>query len=222
MNTKKELTIYFARHAQSLLNLTPEIICGRSIETSLTELGEKQALSLGCDLLTRTPSIEKIYCSPTRRTRSTALKINKLFEIDIEYRGELLERSQGDWEGEIRSEKYNQEIISKMRKDPFGFKAPNGESLSEVEKRMNSFFNKVKEEHKNKNSTILLVGHGYSFKSLLRKLMNFDPLIILDWSIDNASLSCLKYDYEENKTNFKFFNNSSHLSHLNDLKDLSL
>ena len=64
--------IYFIRHAESVMNTTPEIVGGRSNHTPLTEKGKHQSQELGRRLVNLNIQPEFVYSSPAVRTQQTA------------------------------------------------------------------------------------------------------------------------------------------------------
>lgn len=105
----------FVRHAESLTNCQPEIIAGRSHSAALSTRGEQQAALLGAYLREAYDELAHVYSSGAVRTDATA-------RIALHAAGytqrptvdeRLLEVSQGDYEGRVRSEVYSPEAIER-------------------------------------------------------------------------------------------------------------
>lgn len=136
-----KLDIYFIRHAESEMNNSPHIIQGRNSGVKLSERGIIQAQKLGERLLAEGVKFDAIYSSIAVRAYETArIACEKMgVSANITRLEQLVEQSQGDWEGKIRKEVYTPEVIERIRKDMYNFCPPNGESMKMVEERMYSF-----------------------------------------------------------------------------------
>lgn len=104
-----------------------------------------------------------IFCSPFRRARETAQIFADFSKCNLIEEDSLKEVFVGEYELKDNKEV---ELFSKKYGDEVPF--PNGESLSQVKKRVIQFFKKINKEHKNKN--ILIVTHGYLVKVLLSSI----------------------------------------------------
>lgn len=136
-----KLDIYFIRHAESEMNITPHIIQGRGNNVKLSERGLIQADRLGARLLADKIKFDAVYSSPLLRAYETAKIVcgkigNQPAIIRLE---QLVEQSHGDWEGKIRNEVYTPEVIEQVKADWYNFCPKNGESLKMAEERMYSF-----------------------------------------------------------------------------------
>ena len=131
--------------------------------------------------------IDKVYTSALIRSQETAkyLKFNN-FTIDER----LNEMDFGDFKGmKVREcyEKYA-DFYDKKSKNPYSIKYPNGESIKDLIKRLDSFIKEKSNEHD--KETILCVSHGIAIRAalftILKDLDNFENF----W-LDNGSLSIL-------------------------------
>lgn len=206
------LSLYLIRHSESELNLTPNIICGQSVNIGLSDLGREQSKSLWRRFKREGMTFDKVYSSTARRTIETANIACLGLPCDILSKEELLELHQGDWEGQIRSDKHTEEVLNQIKLDPWNFKAPNGESQKEVGERMTNFVNKIIDDRSFfEKSEIAIFGHGFSFKCFLRELLNFDAKHTYYFNFENTSVSHLKYNYDEQKWLIFYLNDFSHL-----------
>lgn len=190
------LDLYLIRHAESLQNLNPAIIGGRSLTTPLSNRGKIQANLLGLRLKKEQINFSEIYSS-------TALRAIQTSEIVSEHIGfektkivkleELLEIDQGDWEGKPRYKYYTPENIALMNANHLDFKAPNGESQRMVEERMYAFVKTKLLQRYNKNICTAIFTHGLSIKCLLRGILDFNSEHTYKIVINNSSITCLKY-----------------------------
>lgn len=206
------LNFYFVRHAESEKNVAPHIICGRSNDIGLSPNGVKQCKKLLRRLSKEHLYFDYVYTSTAKRAIETFNLTSSLSPFKASH--ELLEMSQGDWEGQNRHETYTVEIISKIKKDPLHFKAPNGESQYEVANRMQNFFSFIIENFKNNPNESLNVGiygHGFAFKCLLIALFDFNAKHSRNIVIDNTSISHLSYNYSAQEWSLHYLNDHSHL-----------
>src|SRR3989344_5078569 len=125
------LNLYLFRHAESQMNLHPDIISGRVNETPLSPLGELQALWLGQRLQNEEILFDQIYSSTAVRAQQTAMIASKQIEYPLENilsSEKLLELDQGDWEGQPRVKIYTPQVLAEINRDNWNFAPKNGES----------------------------------------------------------------------------------------------
>ncbi len=193
------LNFYFIRHAESVMNCAPHIIGGRSNETPLSERGKLEAASLGKRLVAENILFDKIYSSTAVRCRETARLVGKHMGfslVDIVFSGELLELSQGEWQGKPRVEIYTPETVASINTDNWNFTPPNGESQRAVEERMLGFVQRevLPFYTKDRMLSLGIFTHGMAIKCLLRGIMKFTPSITYKILLDNTSITRLQYD----------------------------
>lgn len=125
------------RHQESYANLLG-LYQGQRLDSALTLFGQEEALKLKNKL---SDSYNYIYCSPSLRTKQTANIINN--DSYIVYSDLLKERDWGLWEGHsITYIKNNYNYLYSNRYEK-GIKAPEGETLEEVEERVQNFINNI-------------------------------------------------------------------------------
>jgi probable phosphoglycerate mutase len=195
------LGLYLMRHAETEYNVHNKLIGGQSNFLDLSDRGIKQAETLGKRIKLDEIFFDEVYCSTALRTRKTAEIVCEGIGFplaEIKYSEKLLELSQGEWEGKNREEIYTEDVIRQMRELTWNFKAPNGESQREVENRIhNYFFDDIINERENENLNVGLFMHGLAMKCLIRKVMNSDPGLTYRISLDNCSITHLKYKHNK-------------------------
>lgn len=67
--------IHFIRHAESSMNVNPDLIGGRSPSVTLTGLGKRQARALGVHLRSTGVEFDAVYSSPLERAMQTAYAV---------------------------------------------------------------------------------------------------------------------------------------------------
>ena len=155
--------IIIVRHCQAEGNL--KRFFQGSIDTDITELGEKQIEKVA-ELLSGEP-IEVMYSSPKKRAMKTAEGINIYHKLPIKTDDEIVEIDAGDWEGVLLTdiEKIYPEQMDNWRNDPAKFHAPDGESMAEVYERVKKALLRIVSE--NKDKTICIVSHGCAIKNMM-------------------------------------------------------
>lgn len=210
------LNLYLFRHGETTLNLDTTIIGGQMNYVDLSKRGIKQAKCLGQRLMEEGIIFDEIYSSTAKRAIKTAEIACKIlgYSKKIPAIEELLELSQGDWEEKKVSEIYTPEIIEKMKRLSWNFRAPNGESQREVEQRAYNWIEKniIRRE---KNLNIGIFGHGLTTKCLIRRIIDSDPRITYRMVIDNCSISQFKYAYTGKHQGWSLvkINDNYHLRH---------
>jgi probable phosphoglycerate mutase len=191
-------TIYFLRHAETVMNVESKIIGWQSPQTMLTELWIEQAYKLWKYLKQKNVVFDEIYSSDTVRTRHTARIVwecNWFTEDDITFRSELMEMYQWDWEWLQRDFIYTSWIIKEILADNLNFKAPNWESQKDVENRVMVLINKLLSPE-NKAETIWIFTHGFAIRCFLRWILSSDARMSYRIAIDNTSITKVRWDGE--------------------------
>ncbi len=191
------LNIYLFRHAQTPYNANNDVLVGgRSnfLELSVPK-GIEQAQLLGKRLKAEKIKFDRVYSSPAIRTIKTANIVCDIINFPkdkIVLVDDLMELSQGDWEGLDKVQAYTPAVLSQMTEKHWEFKAPNGESQKMVEERMYQW---VEKQLITSDQNIAVFGHGIAIKCLIRKIMNSDPRLTYRISIDNCSITQFKYNH---------------------------
>jgi len=202
LHNEIDLDIYLIRHAESEMNEKPHLIAGRSPHSPLSIKGQDQAKSLGRYFKKEPVIFDSVYSSPLLRSKRTAqitLDEMGIPERDIIEVPELVEFTQGDWEGRPRKEVYTPEILRYINTKGSLFTPPNGESQIMVEHRVSGWF---MEEilHNNKlmsgKKTIAIFSHGLTIKCFLHFVMNFDERLIYRIRLDNTGYCKLHFNQE--------------------------
>ena len=159
-------------------------------DKNISKIGLLQAKSVAKELAKE--KIGMIYTSKLKRAVRTAEEIKKFHKnIKIIKAKELNEMSWGIWEGLTwNSIKKNYsglyEIIKNNR---FNFKVPEGESLSVLKARLDKFLKKI--AIKNKDRTLLIVGHLNVNRILIGILLKWSNQKIASTKIYNASITII-------------------------------
>lgn len=192
------LSFTIIRHAESVGNVNHHLVGGRSNHYPLTDRGRRQAHSLGKRLHAEDCHFDEVFASIALRAQETAQISTSYLSFPqekIQLTDEIVEISQGDWEGQIRKEVYNEEMRAKLLADNYNFKAPGGESQKEVEDRMEAWFkSQIEAWDGESKKSIGVYSHGFAIKSFVRRVMGSDYLMTLRTVIHNTSITVLQYN----------------------------
>jgi probable phosphomutase (TIGR03848 family) len=154
-------TFYLIRHGS--MDQLGFMLCGRMPGVHLNEKGRSEAQRVA-QRLSGIP-FSALYSSPLERTVETAECISQAVNSPVEIRPQILESDFGRWTGKTFSE---------LDKDPAwkAFNAyrttasvPGGESFSQVQHRMVSFTESLREKFPKDN--LVLVSHADPIKTLV-------------------------------------------------------
>lgn len=158
--------LFFIRHGETEANVAG-ILTG-TLETDLTKRGIEDAKKLSLSLTER---FDFYYCSPLKRTHQTLIAIKGDVEFIVDER--LTEVFSGEWQGRLKSElpKDDYELYKKGLLNP-----PGGETLQDVDKRINSFLKDMFKKYK-KEDRILIVTHNAFIRNLKRLFINREKVM---------------------------------------------
>lgn len=143
--------LYFTRHGQTIWNVENKI-CGAT-DIALTELGHKQAMDLGNEILKQSLSIDEILYSPLIRASETARHISGITGIPMRMEPRLKEQNFGRYEATPRDGREFKEMKTHFV-DHFG----NGETMLHLAQRIYNLLDDLKAQANEK--TFLLVAHN--------------------------------------------------------------
>ncbi len=185
------LNIYLIRHAESDINLKPDIVWGCMPESPLTPLGKFQARALGKYFQKMGVSLDYVFTSSAVRAKDTAKLACE--ELGIPSQKILLSEgllgiSRGAWEGKPREKLPD---VHHLRN--WHFRPPQGESFHDGEERMYQFLeqNILSKTHQ---ANIAIFGHQCTIRALLRKLFESDPIAIQNILLDHSAVTHLQYN----------------------------
>ena len=161
-------------------------------DAPLSELGALQAEALA-GRLQREP-LDAIFASTLQRAARTAQAIAHHHpSVPFQYEPALLEICHGDWEGLMAEEVIERygAGLAEWRSHPTRAQMPNGESFSNILKRVLDFKDRLCAEFANRN--VLISTHDVVVKILVADAlgMNMDRINRI-W-VTNASISVIEY-----------------------------
>lgn len=143
--------------------------CSGWKQVELNDLGKEQALNLGN--INKDLKADVIFTSDLVRAIDSANLAFPNYKKIVDAR--LRECNYGDYDGESKELVIYEEHIN----NPF----PNGESLKDVEKRINSFIEDVKKEYAGKNIAIVAHRAPQLALEVLTKKISWEEAIDNDW-----------------------------------------
>ena len=179
--------LLFIRHGESIANLNPTRINGRSNHTPLTARGEHQARLLGARLRATTYLPDAIFSSGALRANTTTQITSRTagYSSPIVVDGRLQEVSQGPYEGQLRDGVYNPEAILAHDLDSVHGKLPGAESLFDAYTRMFDFANEAYQQYP--DGRLLIFSHGLAIRSLAGIIRDHTKRQIFDTATPNVS-----------------------------------
>lgn len=187
------MRLFLIRHAESEANTRMHLVGGQVNEVPLTAKGIMQAQALGNRLKKQEMKFAEVHSSVAVRALHTAQLACQALEFDlanIHYTADLVEISQGEWTGLLRSEVYTPENIAIINQNPWEFKPPKGESQRDVEERAwkyleQNIFNRQWKPEDN----IAVFAHGIVIKCIIRHILGSEPVMTWKINIENTSLT---------------------------------
>lgn len=164
------LTLYFLRHGETTSSQTGTY-CGL-LDLHLTEAGQQMAEDFAQayqDL-----PWKAVYCSPLKRTISTATPLCDRLGLNLKLRDGLREIAYGEWEGKTPSEvnaQFHDDYIRWLT-DP-GWNAPNGgEKGIDIARRTSEVLEEIEQTYDDGN--VLVVSHKATIRIMLCSLLGID------------------------------------------------
>lgn len=226
----REMHLFLIRHAEAaekkpgsktdLVIGNRSIIRGRSNNSLVvTPRGERQTEILGSLLAAWKIKFDAIFASPAIRTIQTAYGLCDIMHFDrrkVVIKNALQEMSQGDWEGLSKDRVHWDERMREMDKDPMRSRAPRGESQEDVAQRMHNLAGNVlimgdMRSLPERSLNVGFVGHAHAIKCFLREsVINWDPKRTQRISIDNCSLTELRWVFTERQKGWHLISLNEH------------
>lgn len=140
-------------------------------DVDLSELGIKQSEEL---TLKNTEKFDVVFCSDLKRAIHTAeISFRDKFPIVVDER--LRECNYGDYNGK------SSEIVEPLQEKMIDRQFPNGESYRDVEKRIKSFLDDVKNKYDGKNIAIVAHKAPQLALEVILNGLSWDEAFANDW-----------------------------------------
>lgn len=191
MNTART-ELYLIRHAETVMNVSPHLIGGRSNETPLTQKGIAQAKRLGQYLFRKQLIPNSVFASPARRTLDTARYSLAEMGLDIEplVQDAIQELGQGRAEGRLKKDVYTDKVVADIIRLGKDFKLPGGESMNDVGLRMHGWIEeRFGAADGAEPSRHFVYTHGGAIKYLASHLLDWPHQQTYQTPIENTSVN---------------------------------
>jgi len=208
-------TIWLLRHGQTTTN-AQEVIQGPRIDAPLSDLGLRQAASLG-EALAHRP-IEAVYSSPLVRARSTAEALVRRHQrrdatakgqLAVQVVPELYEMDYGAFIGRTVSDVRDEmdQVLDAWRMGFVDQPFPGGESAILAQHRIRPFAARVLQAAKDRE--VAVVAHGRINRVLIATLTGAGLTRLEEFPQSNASITELQVDAA---VTVKRLNDTAHLA----------
>jgi probable phosphoglycerate mutase len=180
-------TFYLIRHGNTTAG---NIISGRNRGYHLSDNGQMQAARLGERL--SGVHFDAIYASPMERTQETAKAISEKHNMQPETLEKIIEVDFGDWTGKSFDELETIQKWKLFHTFRSGTRIPRGEHMIEIQMRMVSEIERLREKHP--NGTVAIVSHGDPIRTAIVYYAGMPMDFMLRLNISTASVSIITVD----------------------------
>ena len=152
--------VLLVRHGRT--PTTGETLPGRAPGLHLSDAGRAQADTVAARLVAL-PRVDAVYASPMERTRETAAPIARARKLRVRAERGLLECDFGEWTGKPLKDLAKLPEWATVQRYPSGFRFPRGESFVEMQTRMVSAIDRLRERHA--GGVVVAVSHADPIKA---------------------------------------------------------
>lgn len=178
-------TFHLVRHGAN--DLVDSVLCGRRVDVSLNDEGNRQACMLA-QRFNRLP-IARILASPLRRARETAQPIADALELELEMTGSLDEHDSGAWGGMTFRELSRDPRWRAWNTRRDITQPPGGESMSCLQERVIALLHRLACD--DPKAEIVLVSHGEPIRAALLALNGIAIRDFMTIEVPAASVTSL-------------------------------
>ena len=184
----KPTTILLVRHGQT--PTTGKVLPGRAKGLHLADEGKRQA-EIAAERIAVLQSVDAVYSSPLERAKETAAPISKALGLRTKVDRGLFECDFGDWTGKELSKLNKLPEWKTVQSAPSTFRFPNGESFTEMQTRMVSTLDRLRQQHP--GGTIVCVSHADTIKAAVAHALGTHIDLFQRIVISPASVSALTW-----------------------------
>jgi probable phosphomutase (TIGR03848 family) len=153
-------TVLLLRHGQTAT--TGKVLPGRAPGLHLADGGRQQA-ERAAARIAELARVDAVYTSPLERARETAGPVAKARGLRTRVERGLLECDFGDWTGAELSKLMKLPEWGTVQRAPSTFRFPGGESFSEMQHRMVTTIDRLRDAHP--GGTVVCVSHADPIKA---------------------------------------------------------
>lgn len=181
-------TIVLVRHGQT--PSTGTILPGRAAGLHLAEVGQQQA-TRAAERIAELARVDAIYTSPLERARETCAPIAKARGMRPKVERGLLECDFGEWTGAELRKLMKLPEWGTVQRAPSTFRFPGGESFSEMQHRMVSTLDRLRDAHP--GGTIVCVSHADPIKAAVAHALGTHLDLFQRIVISTCAISVIAY-----------------------------
>lgn len=165
------------------------ILAGPDNSVNLSEKGRRESRIVSKHL--QKIEFTHIYSSPISRCLQTIDPLTSAKpQIPLLLEERIQEMNYGDWNGKDLKSLSKKREWKSIQNQPSKFKFPQGESFTQLRKRVQSFLNEVE----SKTGPILVVSHGDVIKMILTCTLELSTDNFQKFLIQPASISIINYE----------------------------
>jgi len=165
------------------------ILAGPDNSVKLSEKGRRESRIVSKHL--QKIEFTHIYSSPISRCLQTVDPLTSAKpQIPLLLEERIQEMNYGDWNGKDLKSLSKKREWKSIQNQPSKFKFPQGESFTQLRKRVQSFLNEIA----SKTGPILVVSHGDVIKMMLTCTLGLSTDNFQKFVIQPASISIIEYD----------------------------
>lgn len=181
-------TVLLVRHGQT--PTTGKVLPGRAAGLHLADEGREQANIAGIRI-GELGGVHAVYSSPLERAKETAAPIAHAVGLRVRTERGLTECDFGDWTGKQLKSLMKLPEWGTVQRAPSTFRFPNGESFTEMQTRMVSTLDRLRQRHP--GGTIVCVSHADTIKAAVAHALGTHIDLFQRIVISPASVSALTW-----------------------------
>lgn len=186
--TNPVTTVLLVRHGTT--PTTGRLLPGRAPGLHLADTGVEQA-ERAAARITELARVDAVYASPLERARETAAPIGRAVGQKVKIDRGLLECDFGDWTGAELKALMKLPEWRTVQKAPSTFRFPNGESFTEMQVRIISALDRLRQLHP--GGTIVCVSHADPIKAAMAHALGTHLDLFQRIVISTCSISAIGF-----------------------------
>ena len=163
---------------------------GRAKGLHLSETGHQQAAA-AAERLTGLSRLAAIYHSPLERARETAAPIARATGLRSHVERGLIECEFGEWTGQRLDRLSTLPEWTNVQRTPSTFRFPDGESFSEMQHRMVTTLERLRDRHR--GETVICVSHADPIKAAIAHALGIHLDLFQRIVVSTCSISVLSW-----------------------------
>jgi len=186
-NMTLAMNLLLIRHAAN--DWVGERLAGWTPGVHLNDEGRAQVAAL-VKRLAEVP-LATVYSSPLERTVETAQPLAEAHDLAVQVREDLGEARFGQWTGRTLKELQSEELWPVVQVYPSGARFPGGESLREVQARLVSELDTIRDSHA--GQTVAVVSHSDPIKMAVAHYLGLSLDLFQRLTISPASVTAFSF-----------------------------